>query len=768
MQLDLGVLVLAGGALFALLVALTFLVRRRRRAARGLRAFEESAARGALPRSLHPVIDPEVCIGSLSCLKACPEGDILGVVQGAARLVHGDHCVGHGRCAAECPVGAIRLVFGTSERGVDLPEVSGEFESSRPGVYVVGELGGMGLVANAMRQGLECLAYLAERFAPRQGKPAGATTSGKAPPTAPTGERVDVAVVGAGPAGLAAALGARRAGLSYRLLEQGALGGAVAHYPRHKVVMTETVELPFHGRFGKRRMSKPELLAGFRAVVERGGLEVEEGVRVTGLEGEDGAFELLTAEGRRIATRKVVLAVGRRGTPRMLGVAGEELAKVTYGLDDAEQYRGERVLVVGGGDSALEAAAALAEASAEVTLSYRGEALARCRSENRERALALAAGGRLSLLLGSTVREVMERQVVLDHRGAERRLPNDYVIASLGGDLPLALLDRLGVAMRRYFGEAQGEARAGLAGGKERYLAAAQERQRAARRRGVRLALSLAFLGCALVAFLAWQGRDYYLLGEAARRRSPLHRSLRPAGPWGHGVGIAATLVMLSNFLYAARKRFRFATSWGNIRTWLQAHVFFGFLAPSVIAFHAAFQSRNLLATGTAGALLVVVATGIVGRYVYGLVPRTGARAEELADLQAELLRLRDEVEPLMARARDPGRVRRIFLSAAAPAKGGSLLLALARRPFQSVATRVRLRSVRSLFPSREGYQALRAAYLRAERLRVQIGFYRSLKKLLGGWRLFHASLALFLVLVMAAHIGVSLYLGYGLLTFTR
>jgi NAD-dependent dihydropyrimidine dehydrogenase PreA subunit len=103
---------LAGGH-----VGLRWLRQRRDRA-----TFDARTARGQnVPRSLHPVIDPDVCIGSLSCLKACPEGDILGVVDGAARLVHADHCIGHGRCAAECPVGAIRLVFGTAERGVDLP-----------------------------------------------------------------------------------------------------------------------------------------------------------------------------------------------------------------------------------------------------------------------------------------------------------------------------------------------------------------------------------------------------------------------------------------------------------------------------------------------------------------------------------------------------------------------------------------------------------------------------------------------------------------------
>ncbi|HET9751943.1 MAG TPA: 4Fe-4S dicluster domain-containing protein, partial [Myxococcales bacterium] len=121
------------------------------------RSSAEELERGGerLPPTLHPSIDPDICIGSLACLKSCPEGDILGMVDGAARLIKADHCIGHGRCAAECPVGAITLVFGTSQRGLDLPMVDEFFESSRPGVHIVGELGGMGLIKNAIIQGIQ-------------------------------------------------------------------------------------------------------------------------------------------------------------------------------------------------------------------------------------------------------------------------------------------------------------------------------------------------------------------------------------------------------------------------------------------------------------------------------------------------------------------------------------------------------------------------------------------------------------------------------------
>lgn len=720
-----------------------------RRWARQRRDAAALQARAALeprpPRSLHPVIDPDICIGSLSCLRACPEGDILGVVNGAAHLVHADHCIGHGRCAAECPVGAIRLVFGTAERGVDLPEVDETFESSRPGVHVVGELGGMGLIKNAAVQGLEVAERLAE-IAPRGGPP--------------------VAVVGAGPAGLAAAIGLKARGVPFRLLEQDTLGGSIAHYPRKKLTMTEPVELPLVGKLGKRTIRKEELLATWRRALARSGVEVEEGVKVEGIDGEDGRFVVRTSKGP-VEASKVVLATGRRGTPRRLGVPGEELEKVLQGLIDPEQFDGDEVLVVGGGDAALEAAAQLAETStARVTLSYRGAELARCREANRRKVEALAAAGRVRLLLGSEVIAIRPREVELRVNGRAATLENDYVLVSIGGELPLEFLARAGVALRRYHGEAPGAPgrRGDVQGGgireQRRRVAAQQERGDQIRRR-VRRAL-LAAAGLSILALLAWTGREYYPLERVDRLRSPLHPSLKPAGPWGHGVGIAATAFMLSNFLYAVRKRWKRLAAAGGIRGWLDFHVFVGFMSPLVIAFHAAFQSNNLLATGTAGALGVVVFTGVVGRFIFGAVPSDGGKAVELADLLARFERLRDELGPLLREAGAPAEA--LLARATAPVEAGSLALLFVLMPAESLVLRLRLLRVRRRFHGTEHFAAFRAAVVRLGRLRWQIRFYASLKRLLRGWRVFHASLASFLVLTIAAHIGLSLYLGYGLL----
>jgi len=658
-------------------LALVQVARRRSRQRRDEAAVAREAERGgAAPRSLHPVIDTDVCIGSLSCLKSCPEGDILGVVGGAARLVHVDNCIGHGRCEAECPVGAITLVFGTSQRGVDLPEVDQFFESSRPGVHVVGELGGMGLIRNAITQGLQAADRLANVV--RGGQ---------------------VVVVGAGPSGLATAVGLKARGVGFRLLEQGSVGGSIAHYPRRKVVMTERVELPLAGKFGKPRISKEELLETWDRIIEKTGIRVEEGVRVTGIRGEDGRFAVETDHGL-VEASKVVLAIGRRGTPRKLGVPGEHLANVFYGLREADQFDGARVLVVGGGDAALEAAIQLAEEStARVTLSYRGAELARCREANRQRVAALMREGRVRTRLPSNVREIRLREVVLESNGKLETLYNDFVIVNVGGELPSEFLEKAGVSLRRFQGEAPRAHHA---------HAAAGGRADAERRRKIVRRLALAAAGLAVLAVLAWAGREYYPLPRAERIRSPLHPSMKPAGPWGHGVGIAATLFMLSNFLYAARKRWKRLAALGSIGAWLDFHVFVGFMSPLVIVFHAAFQSNNLLATGTAASLAVVVGTGIVGRFIYGLVPSSGGKALELADLLARYERAREEIEGRHA----VGRVARARLA----------------------------------------------------RLRLQIRFYGALKALLRIWRIFHAALAVFLVLAIAAHIGLSLYLGYGLL----
>jgi dihydropyrimidine dehydrogenase (NAD+) subunit PreT len=283
-------------------------------------------------------------------------------------------------------------------------------------------------------------------------------------------------------------------------------------------------------------------------------------------------------------------------------------------------------------------------------------------------------------------------------------------------------------------------------------------------RRRLRRTLALyACLGATIVGYLAYKGWGYYQLSTMGRLRSPMHGAFKSAGPWGHGVGIVATVFMLSNFLYPVRKRTRSLTGLGDIRDWLNFHVFVGFMSPLVIAFHAAFQSNNVLATATAIALGIVVGTGLIGRFIYGLVPSVDGHAEELELISGRFERLRATVEPMLAGARERNRLDKLVASATAQVPKRSLIVALLREPLSGLRFRFRLLRVRFLFTGTSQYTRFRISVLRLRRLRFQIAFYGGLRNLLRNWRVMHASLAVFLVFVMTVHIGVSLYLGYGL-----
>lgn len=407
--------------------AISVYVWQRRRSERAhARAQQESERLGLNePPSLHPVVDPHRCIGSGGCARACPEG-ALGVVGGKAVLVNAVACIGHGACQAACPVEAISLVFGTERRGVDIPLLSPSFESNVPGLFIAGELGGMGLIRKAAEQGRQAIEALRRRQA------------GSA--------ELDVLIVGAGPAGLSAGLSALEHRLRYRLIEQeDALGGAVYHYPRHKIAMTAPVKLALVGQVRMHDVQKEKLLAFWHDVVRRTGLQIAFDERMEGIERQGETFVVNTNRGRHHA-RSVLLAIGRRGSPRKLGVAGEESAKVVYRLVDAEQYRGLAVLVVGGGDSAVEAAVALSEQpGTQVTLSYRSAAFSRIKERNRQRLQEQLAAGRLQVALNCEVQRIEATEVWLHSAGVSKALPNDAVIVCAGGVMPTAFLQKVGI-----------------------------------------------------------------------------------------------------------------------------------------------------------------------------------------------------------------------------------------------------------------------------------------------------------------------------------
>jgi len=386
------------------------------------------------PPSLHPVFDPTLCMGSGACTKACPE-HALGFVDGKAQLVNPTACIGHGACAATCPVEAIKLVFGTQRRGIDIPCVKPTFETNVPGIYIAGELGGMGLIRKAAEQGRQAIESLRKRRA--------------------TGNDLDVVIVGAGPAGLSATLAAMQHKLKFVTLEQeGSLGGTVYHYPRNKIVMTQPVTLPIVGKMKFGEVSKEGLLAFWQGIVERVSLPVQYGQRVEKIVPLDTGFEVVTTLAKYRA-KSVLLALGRRGTPRKLGVPGEQLPKVVYRLLDPEQYCGKHVLVVGGGDAAIEAALSVAEQpGSQVTLSYRGEVFGRLKQKNRQRLEQAQQAKQLAVVLQSQVLRITKLAVTLKQNTEAITLKNDVVIVCAGGILPIPMLKEIGVMVETKRGSA--------------------------------------------------------------------------------------------------------------------------------------------------------------------------------------------------------------------------------------------------------------------------------------------------------------------------
>lgn len=419
-------------AIWALYVA-----RRKRREAASLATRSAAAEAGLLePASLHPQIDPSKCLGCGACVRACPEGDVLGMINGKAELIEPTQCIGHGACKTSCPRDAITLVFGTETRGVDIPHVGPDFQTNVPGLFIAGKLGGMGLIRNAIEQGRQAV----ESIRKLNG----------------VGQRGvhDVVIVGGGPAGFSASLAAMQHKLRFVTIEQDTFGGTVAHFPRGKLVMTAPATLPLVGKVKFGEVSKEKLLSFWKSTARKTGLKIQYGERVDAVVPAGSGFEVKTTR-RTYRTRAVLLAIGRRGTPRRLEVPGEDQDKVVYRMVDPEQYRGMHVLVVGGGDSALEAAASIAEQPGTVvTLSYRSEAFSRAKMKNRQRVETAQAAGNLHVLLQSSVKKIGIHDVEIEQKGKRIVVRNDAVIVCAGGILPTAFLKSIGVEVETKYGTA--------------------------------------------------------------------------------------------------------------------------------------------------------------------------------------------------------------------------------------------------------------------------------------------------------------------------
>ncbi len=706
------------------------------------------ATGGHKARLQHPHIDLSRCIGCGTCVAACPEDGVLELVHGQAVVVHGARCVGHGRCAAECPVGAIALTLGDVSERNDLPVLRENRESSHvPGLFLAGEVTGYALVRTAIAHGTAAADEAARRSkldaAPAIRSRARTESRGNTVVAVDEPTELDLVIVGAGPAGIACSLRAKEHGLAFMTLEQDDLGGTVAKYPRRKLVMTQPVDLPLVGRLSRTSYSKEELIEMWQRVAREHALPIRQGEQFTHVEPLDGGILRVHTKRGHIDARTVVLALGRRGTPRRLGVPGEESSRVSYSLLDAHSYQGRRILVVGGGDSAIEAALGLAEQPGnKVAISYRKEAFFRLKSRNEARIAKALADGSITPLFGSQVLAIEDESVSLRLAdGTTSALPNDEVFVFAGGTPPTEVLEASGIS----FDPSQHAPPPPLV----------EEGT------GLLLALSVA-LGLAVLV-LAWTlvHAEYYALPLFERPHHQDHARLAPTGSIGLAAGIAAALLVLANLSYLARRSGRFAWIPGSLRTWMTAHVATGIGALLLVLVHGAMAPRSTVGGHAAWAMAFLVLTGAIGRYLYSFVPRAAnGRELELDEVRTQITALsaewdrgrggftealRAEVERTVGEERWQGtfltRIRSLLSSQRAARKRIAELRVTAKS--EGIAT--------------DHIDRMCDLAQRAQRTALLAAHYEDLRAILASWRWFHRWVALFMVLVVAVHVVLAL-----------
>ncbi len=388
------------------------------------------------PISLHPYIDVNSCIQTGACISACPERDILGIRNGKATIINASHCIGHGACFHACPTGAISLRIGTEKRGVELPHVDQNFETNVHGIFIAGELGGMGLIKNAVEQGRQAVENISRKLNKNHQA------------------SYDLIIIGAGPAGISGSLTAKKHGMKFLLLDQDTLGGTVFTFPRKKIVMTSPMDLPLYGKIKLYETTKAELLDLWRDVLKKNKIEVTENSKAESIVTDNGIFKIITVKGEELTAASVLLAIGRRGTPRKLNIPGENKEKVAYRLLEPEEISGKHVIVVGGGDSAVESALLLADHN-HVILSYRNEVFNRIKPLNSMALNKAVAEGKLQVMFNSNLLKIEDDSVLLSVGKEEKnmQIQNDLVYIFAGGELPTQFLEKAGIKITKKFGE---------------------------------------------------------------------------------------------------------------------------------------------------------------------------------------------------------------------------------------------------------------------------------------------------------------------------
>jgi thioredoxin reductase (NADPH) len=376
--------------------------------------------------NLRPLIDLDLCVACATCVHVCPF-NVLEIVNEKAIAVRLEDCTGFSACAAECPTEAIKLVAGGAMQTVELPVYDANLETNVPGLYLAGEVTGKALIKIAINQGKKVVESIMLK------RP-------------PPGEHFDLIVVGAGPAGASTALAAVDAGLKVKCLEQGTTANTIRNFPRQKFVMAEPVMIPLYGPLWMEDTSKESLLERWQQIISATGLVISEEEKVLRVATCPEGFLVQSTKGEYKGAR-VVLAIGRRGSPRKLGVPGEDSTKVAYNLLDADAYKGKAICVVGGGDSGIEAANGMARQDLEnrVWIVHRTEDFSRAKPRNQKKIQKSMDEGRVKVFFNAAVVEIRERSMLVKTATGVEEIENDFVFVMVGGESPKKFLSDIGI-----------------------------------------------------------------------------------------------------------------------------------------------------------------------------------------------------------------------------------------------------------------------------------------------------------------------------------